>query len=98
MSSVRQEAIRSIATAKHVLSRVDFKKTHVKELFGINAFNEETQRARLPRPIFKALQRTVKAGAPLEPSVADAVHSAMKDWALEMAPNHYTTRFLPVTG
>ncbi len=98
MSSVRQEAIRSIATAKHVLNRVDFKKVHVKELFGINVFNEETQRARLPKPIFKALQKTVKTGAPLDPSVADAVASAMKDWALEKGATHYTHLFQPMTG
>ena len=46
MSTVRQEAIRSIACAKHQLNRVDFKKTHVKDLFGVNVFNEEIQKAR----------------------------------------------------
>ena len=49
MSTVRQEAIRSIAGAHHKLNRIDFMKTHVKELFGMNVFNEETQRARLPK-------------------------------------------------
>src|SRR3954447_9500130 len=98
MSNSRQEAIKSIAAARHVLNRVDFKKTHVKELFGINVFNEETQRARLPKPIFKALQKTVKTGAPLDPSVADAVASAMKDWALEKGATHYTHLSQPMTG
>ena len=56
MSNVRQEAIRAIACAKHNLNRVDFKTTHVKDLFGVNVFNEEVQRQRLPKPIFKALQ------------------------------------------
>ena len=50
MSTVRQEAIRTIACAKHQLNRVDFKTTHIKDLFGINVFNEEQQRARLPKP------------------------------------------------
>ena len=59
MSTVRQEAIRSIACAKHVLNRIDFKKTHIKDLFGVNVFNEEVQRARLPKPVFKALQKTI---------------------------------------
>src|SRR3954465_5330289 len=98
MANARQDAIRGIASAKHELSRVDFKKTHVKELFGINVFNEETQRARLPKPIFKALQKTVKTGAPLDPSVADAVASAMRDWALEKGATHYTHLFQPMTG
>ena len=57
MSTVRQEAIQAIACAKHQLNRVDFKKTHVKDLFGINVFNEEVQRQRLPKPVFKAFRR-----------------------------------------
>ena len=78
-ANVRQEAIRQIACAKHQLNRVDFKKTHVKDLFGTNVFNEEVQKARLPKPVFKALQRTIKLGEKLDPTVADAVASAMRD-------------------
>ena len=33
-STVRQEAIRSIISAKHKLDLFDFKTTHVKDLFG----------------------------------------------------------------
>src|SRR3954463_11193617 len=98
MSNVRQEAIRSIACAKHNLNRVDFKKTHVKDLFGVNVFNEDVQRQRLPKAAFKALQKTVKLGEPLDPTVADAVASAMRDWAIERGATHYTHLFQPMTG
>ena len=98
MSTLRQEAIRNITCARHNLNRVDFKKTHVKDLYGINVFNEEVQRARLPKPVFKALQKTIKQGAPLDPTVADAVASAMKDWAIEKGATHYTHIFQPMTG
>ncbi|HMB95230.1 MAG TPA: glutamine synthetase III, partial [Tepidisphaeraceae bacterium] len=98
MSNVRQEAIRSIASTKHKLDYVDFKHTHIKDLFGVNVFNESQQRARLPKPIFKALQRTIKQGAPLDPSIADSVAAAMKDWALEKGATHYTHLFQPMTG
>ena len=98
MSTVRQEAIKAIACAKHNLNRVDFKTTHIKELYGTNVFNEEVQRARLPKPIYKALQKTVKLGQKLDPTVADAVASAMKDWALERGATHYTHLFQPMTG
>src|SRR3954465_6633745 len=98
MSNVRQEAIKAIACSKHNLNRVDFKKTHVKDLFGTSVFNEEVQKARLPKPIFKALQRTVKLGEKLDPTVADAVASAMRDWALEKGATHYTHLFQPMTG
>ncbi|HLL90199.1 MAG TPA: glutamine synthetase III, partial [Tepidisphaeraceae bacterium] len=98
MPTVRQEAIRTIATAKHQLNRVDFKTTHVKDLFGANVFSEEVQRQRLPKPVFKALQKTTKLGAPLDPTIADAVASAMKDWAIEHGATHYTHLFQPMTG
>jgi glutamine synthetase len=97
-ANVRQEAIQSIACAKHQLNRIDFKKTHVKDLFGVNVFNEEVQRQRLPKPVFKALQKTIRQGAPLDPVHADAVASAMKDWAIEKGATHYTHLFQPMTG
>src|SRR5438094_10210591 len=98
MSTARQEAIRSIAGAKYNLNRVDFKTTHVKDLFGINVFNEDVQKERLPKPLFKALQKTIKLGQPLDPGVADAVAAAMKDWAIERGATHYTHQFQPMTG
>jgi glutamine synthetase len=98
MSTVRQEAIRSIACAQHKLNRVDFKKTHIKDLFGVNVFNEQVQRARLPKQVFKALQKTIRQGATLDPSIADAVAVAMKDWALEHGATHFTHQFQPMTG
>jgi glutamine synthetase len=98
MSTVRQDAIKSIASANHKLDRVDFKSVHIKDLFGINVFNEEVQRQRLPKPVFKALQKTTKHGAPLDPTIADAVAAAMKDWAIEKGATHYTHLFQPMTG
>jgi glutamine synthetase len=97
-SNVRQEAIRAIAGAKHQLNRVNFKETHLKDLFGVNVFNEDEQRQRLPKPVFKALQKTIKQGAPLDPAIADTVASAMRDWALEKGATHFTHQFQPMTG
>src|SRR5438477_10075833 len=98
MSNVRHQAIQAIACAKHNLNRVDFKKTHVKDLFGSSVFKEEVQRQRLPKTVFKALQKTVKLGVPLDPNAADAIASAMKDWAIEKGATHYTHLFQPMTG
>ena len=98
MANVRHQAITAIATGKHALNRIDFRKVHAKDLFGVNVFNEEVQRQRLPKPVFKALQRTIRHGAPLDPLIADAVASAMKDWAIERGATHYTHLFQPLTG
>src|SRR3954466_12560944 len=97
-SNVRQEAIRAIATANHKLNRVDFRTTHVKDLYGSNVFNEEVQRQRLPKTVFKALQKTIRQGEPLDPAAADAIAVAMKDWAIERGATHFTHLFQPLTG
>ena len=39
-ANLRQEAIKAIAGAKHVLNRIDFKSTHVKDLFGTSVFRK----------------------------------------------------------
>ncbi len=96
--NLRYAAIRTIATADHQLQRVNFKETHMKDLFGESVFSEAVQRERLPKPVFKALQKTIKEGAPLDPAIADAVAAAMKDWAIEKGATHFTHQFQPMTG
>ncbi len=98
MPSARQQAVQAIATARHDLARLDFRTTPLKDLFGANVFGDDEQKQRLPKSVFKTLQKTVKLGVPLDPDVADAVASAMKDWALEHGATHYTHLFQPLTG
>src|SRR5438270_10816598 len=77
MSTARQQAIRAIATQKHQLNRIDFKTVHPSDLFGVNVFNEEVQKHRLPKTAFKALQKTIKQVTPLDPQSADSIANAM---------------------
>nr|GFB88109.1 glutamine synthetase, catalytic domain protein protein [Tanacetum cinerariifolium] len=53
--------------------------------FGQNVFNLEAMRANMPGEYFKKLQAAIKHGTPVERSVADAVASAMKTWAMAKA-------------
>ena len=39
------------------------------EIFGSLTFNDEVQRRRLPRDVYKALRRTMTQGEPLDSSV-----------------------------
>jgi len=94
----RLDLIRGIVAAKHQLNRVDFRSVHIRDLFGVNVFSEAVQRERLPKPVFRALQRTIREGQPLDASVADAVANAMKDWAIERGATHFTHWFQPMTG
>ncbi|QOI99057.1 MAG: glutamine synthetase III [Phycisphaeraceae bacterium] len=70
----------------------------VDAMFGADVFNERVMRARLPKDVFKALQRTILGGEALNPQLADVVASAMKDWAIEHGATHYTHWFQPLTG
>src|SRR5262245_3210243 len=96
--SAHAEIIQQIATTKHKLNRLDFKKLHFVETFAANVFTEAVQRQRLPNPIFKALHKTIKKGERLSEEVADAFASALRDWALEKGATHYTHQFQPMTG
>lgn len=55
-------------------------------------------RERLPKSVFKKLKKTIEDGAELDPSIADVVAHAMKDWAIERGATHYTHWFQPLTG
>ncbi|MBF6621263.1 MAG: glutamine synthetase III, partial [Patulibacter sp.] len=66
--------------------------------FGENVFSPAVQRQRLPKDVYRRLQRTLERGEALDVSLADAVASAMRDWALEKGASHYTHWFQPLTG
>jgi glutamine synthetase len=66
--------------------------------FGGNVFSTAVQRQRLPKAAFKQLQDALEAGQPLSPELADAVATAMKEWAMERGCTHFTHWFQPLTG
>src|SRR5437667_7160072 len=68
------------------------------EAFGSLVFNDAVQQARLAKPVYHALRRTITHGERLDPSVAGTVAAAMKDWAVEHGATHYTHWFQPLTG
>ena len=70
----------------------------VQEYFGSMVFDDRVMKANLPANIYKSLHRTIERGARLDPGVADAVASAMKDWAVSKGATHYTHWFQPLTG
>ena len=67
-------------------------------VFGEAVFSTAVQRQRLPSSVYKQLQETLEAGALLEPGLADAVATAMKEWAMEHGATHFTHWFQPLTG
>ena len=72
--------------------------TSIPEIFGEYVFNESTMRSKLPKEVFKKLKKTIDYGEPLDPSIANDVAHAMKEWAVEKGATHYTHWFQPMTG
>lgn len=68
------------------------------EMFGENVFNDSVQKETLPSEVYKALRATIEAGKQLDVSIAGAVASAMKKWAVSKGATHYTHWFQPLTG
>ncbi|MRR52907.1 MAG: glutamine synthetase type III [Deltaproteobacteria bacterium] len=68
------------------------------EIFGQNVFTQDVMRERLPKAVYKNLKKTIDEGLPLDPSIADVVATAMKEWAVERGATHFTHWFQPMTG
>ena len=67
-------------------------------MFGKDVFNDAVMRDRLPKSVYKKLKKTIEDGAELDPSIADVVAHAMKDWAIDHGATHFTHWFQPLTG
>ncbi|MDQ1357086.1 MAG: glutamine synthetase [Acidimicrobiaceae bacterium] len=68
------------------------------DIFGQNVFTKAVMQQRLPKPVFKSVMATIEHSKPLDPTVADIVAAAMKDWAMEKGATHYAHVFYPLTG
>ena len=73
-------------------------RTDLEEVYGENLFGLHQMKSRMPSAQYEALLSTIQNGTELDASVADAVASAMKEWALEKGATHYTHWFQPLTG
>ena len=96
--SARQSAVAAITSWSLDGRRALPNDLSVRQLFGANVFSDEVMRSRLPENVYKALRNTIKKGASLDPTVADVVATAMKEWAMERGATHYTHWFQPMTG
>jgi glutamine synthetase len=97
-STVRLNAIASIAGSTNIPSGIDYKNTPTSKIWGENVFSLKEMAQRLPKTVFKSLKQTIQTGGKLDPAVADAVGEAMKTWALEHGATHYAHVFYPLTG
>ena len=89
------------------LPRIDFSREEdermgevvkVEEIFASKVFTFGKMKERLPRSIYKEVQRLMDEGGELSLATADVIAKAMKDWAVENGATHYSHWFQPLTG
>ena len=71
---------------------------NVPGLFGSAVFNDKQMKKRLPEEVYRSLKKTIENNEDLDLGVANAVASAMKDWAIELGATHFSHWFQPLTG
>ena len=71
---------------------------NVEAIFANKVFTFGKMKERLPRSIYKEVQRLMNEGGELSLATADVIAKAMKDWAVENGATHYTHWFQPLTG
>jgi glutamine synthetase len=70
----------------------------VVEAFGSNTFDVSAMKEKLPKPVYKSLQETIRSGSRLDPAIANEVAHAVKEWALGKGATHFCHWFQPQTG
>ncbi|MGB1249270.1 MAG: glutamine synthetase III [Candidatus Promineifilaceae bacterium] len=95
-NQARLEAIAAVASYENVDTGIA--DNDMGALFNANVFDLATMKARLPKAAYKSIKKTIETRGKLDASIADAVASAMKDWALENGATHFGHVFYPLTG
>ena len=96
--TVRAKAIRSINTNAPLENTIAYQDVNSIDLFGANVFSMTVMKKRLPKDVFKSIQKTVENFTELDSAIAAVVANAMKDWAIEKGATHYSHVFFPLTG
>jgi glutamine synthetase len=97
-SSARLAAIEAVTTYHPTHEPVSFSADTASEMYGSNVFSKAAMKVRLPKPVYKSLVSTIETGSKLDPTIADSVAAAMKDWAIQKGATHYAHVFYPMTG
>ena len=66
--------------------------------YGADVFNENVMREFLAKDTVENLLHTIHDHTPLDPSIANDVAHAMKQWAMARGATHFTHWFQPLTG
>ena len=70
----------------------------LENIWATDVFSLNKMQACLPKSVFQSLKQTIISDVKLDPSVADIVAAAMKDWAISKGALYYAHVFYPMTN
>lgn len=94
-NEARVQAIRQITNREMMPPKPP---EHLEKIWAENVFNLSKMQASLPNAVFKSIEKTIVTGEPLDPSIADAVATAMREWAMSKGALYYAHVFYPMTN
>lgn len=92
----RFQAIANIKNNKTIPSVTDYKT--LSESFGSYVFNQDTMQKMLPKEIFANVKRAMEGQEAIKLEFAEAIASALKEWAISHGATHFSHWFQPLTG
>ncbi len=90
--------LQALQTIQHRPATVVEPAAPLEEIWASDVFGLEPMRSALPKGVFRSIQRSIREGSKLDPSVADVVAQAMKDWASARGALYYAHVFYPLTN
>ncbi|MEO1255104.1 MAG: glutamine synthetase III, partial [Bacteroidota bacterium] len=96
MATLRNQALNLVQSRKKVEVKAPSKR--ISDYFGEMAFSKAQMQATLSPDVFKKVSFAIDNRKKIDIETADAVASAVKNWALERGVTHYTHWFQPLTG
>ena len=96
MAHLRFNALNTLQNRKKI--DVETPPKRISEYFGELAFGKAQMQATLSPDIFSKVTEAIHTRKKIDMETADAVASAVKNWALERGVTHYTHWFQPLTG
>ncbi len=96
MAHLRFNALNLVQNRKKV--EVKAPSRRISDYFGEWSFGQDQMKATLSPEVYKRVANAIYNRKKIDIDTADAVASALKNWALERGVTHYTHWFQPLTG
>jgi glutamine synthetase len=94
--NLRQTAFANVGAPRRRPEASD--RAPVDAIFGANVFGPDAMRQSLDSATIAKLERAATAGEPLDAATAEAVATALRDWAVARGATHYAHVFYPLNG